>query len=214
MSQLRALSNRSRYEECHKLALKLMKQYPREILFEHYEAVMTAEDDVNFTPAQIKARYTLAAKKLRNLLRRSRAFPPHYLGSVRNEYYWFSNQPSKQYRLGTERVREGYKRGGYYSQGVGAAQIAKKYALKGRKALALRWAKKSEKAWLSFLKLDPNWFNSYFFYAAALGYQGRVKEMDAAFARAARIAGKPPRWNAIRKYRAEALEVLAVLRRD
>ena len=141
--KFRQLSNSARYREAHELSKKLVKQYPSVILFAYYEAVMTAEQEVGFSKAQVKARQKLAAKKLRKLLYRARAMTLGQRNSMRNEYYWFSRQPHKQYRLGLERVKAGEK-SSYYSQGVGAEQVAKNYALRGRKALCLRWAKKSE----------------------------------------------------------------------
>ena len=130
--------------------------------------------------------------------------------SMRNEYYWFSRQPHKQYRLGLERVKAGEK-SSYYSQGVGAEQVAKNYALRGRKALCLRWAKKSEKAWLNYFKVMPDWYNSYLFYAASLGYQGKIAEMDKAFATGAKIAGKTKKWKEIVHHRKEVMHVRNLL---
>ena len=109
--------------------------------------------------------------------------------------------------LGVKEEKLGAQRGGYYSQGVGAAQLAKNYGLSGKKKLALRWAKKSEQVWLKFFKLDPNWYNSYFFYAMSLAYQNRLKDCDKAFEKAARIAKKPKNWKAIRKEKKEIMKV-------
>lgn len=208
--KFRKLSNSARYDEAHALAKRLMRQYPGELYFAYMEAVMTAEEDVGYTPAEVSRRYRSAAGKLRALLRRSRAMTPDFLRGVRNEYYWFSRQPRKQFRLGVEEVRKGSWRG-YYSQGVGAERLAREYALAGQEALALRWAKRAEKAWLGYFKRMPKWYNSYIFYAGALGYQGRLREMDAAFAKAARIAGKPKGWEALKHYRAEIMTARAAL---
>jgi hypothetical protein len=129
---------------------------------------------------------------------------------IRNEYFWFSRQPRKQYLLGVKRNKN-KKDSGYYSQGVGAAELAKKYALDRRKALCFRWAKRSEEAWLKFFKVEPNWFNSYFFYAMALGYQGRIDEMEKAMNKACRIAGKPKTWKAIRDLRKQIQQAIDAL---
>ena len=106
-------------------------------------------------------------------------------------------------------VRKGRKRR-YYSQGVGAAELAKSYARQGKIGLFYRWAKISEQAWLNFFKEDDKWFNSYFFYAAVLGYQGRVDEMNAAFAKAAKIAKKSKNWDAILTYRKEIEDIVSI----
>jgi hypothetical protein len=208
---LRKLSNSARYDEAYALAKRLMEKYPSVLQFVHYEAVMTAEDDTGYSPAEIRARYKLAAKKLRALLRRLNGAPLDFRAAVRNEYYWFSRQPMKQYRLGQEMVKKGRLRS-YYSQGVGAEELAKKYALEGKKALALKWAKISEAAWLKFFEVDPRWFNSYFFYGMVLGYQGRLKEMEAALTRAAKLVGKTPRWPPLNEVRRDVEKVRRALR--
>jgi hypothetical protein len=209
-ARIRKLSNSARYKEAHALAKKMLKKHPRVLLFAYLEAVYSAEDDINFSPKQIRRRHKMAAQKLKPLLRRLRAGLPQLRFSLRNEYYWFSHQPYKQYRLGIEAVRKGNKRA-YYCQGVGAAELAKKYALDGRPGLCRRWARISEKAWMKFFKEDSNWFNSYFFYATALGIQGREREMEAALQRAAKIAGKSLRWKALRQIRIEVVRARQAL---
>lgn len=206
-TQLRKLSNSAQYEKAYALSKSLMKLHPDIPLFAYYEAVMTAEDNVNFSRRQVKARNASAVKKLRKLLYRLRGMSETLRRSIRNEYYWFSAQPYKQYLLGIEVVKAGQKRNGSYSKGVGAVMLAKKYALAGKKSLALRWAKKSETAWLKFFEEDKKWHNSYFFYAWALGFQNRIKEADRAFLTSAKIAGKSKNWNAIKKDRREMMIV-------
>lgn len=208
--EIRALSNSVQYDKAHSLSKRLMQQYPKVLVFAYYEAVMTAEDDENFTQAQVDRRYAKAAAKLKKLLLRTRGASASFVGSLKNEYYWFSRQPYKQYLLGVSEQNsrdKKVKRGGYYSAGVGATMLARKYALEGKKARALKWAKISEKSWKNFFKLDSKWFNSYFFYAWALGYQNRIKEADKAFATAAKVAKKPKNWSYIAKERAEMIKI-------
>lgn len=211
--KFRLLSNSARYDEAYRLAKQLKKKYPAVITFAYYEAVMTAEDDVNYTPAQVKKRFGQAARKFRALLYRVRSMNEAQKKSIRNEYYWFSRQPLKQYRLGVEGVAKGDKFS-YYSQGVGASQLAKRYALAGRVGLCLRWAKKSEKAWLNYFKVMPNWYNSYLYYAASLGLQGKIAEMDKAFEKGAKIAGKTKNWKVIRHHRSEIMRARARIEHD
>lgn len=204
------LSNSARYDEVYSMAKKHLALYPDSLLFAYYEAVFSAEQDAGFTPAQIKTRHQKAAAKLKKLLRRLRGAHLYFRASVRNEYYWFSHQPYKQYLLGKEMVAKGRK-GSVYSQGVGATELAKAYALKGKRGHAQRWARIAEDAWLKFFKVSPKWYNSHLFYAAALGYQDRLAEMDKAFARAAKIAGKSKNWSAIKHHRKEVIDVLKQL---
>ena len=174
--KIRNLSNNAEYKKAHQLSKTLSEKYPNILLFAYHEAVLSAEDDTGCTSAEIKARHKSAALKLKKLLKKLRSVSPNLRAGIRNEYYWFSHQPYKQYLLGREQVRRGIKRA-YYAQGVGAAMLAKKYGQQERRKLCLRWAKRSERAWLSFFTVDSEWFNSYFFYARALGYQGRASEM-------------------------------------
>lgn len=190
--KLKNLSNRAQYKKAYVLAASLMKKYPKVMWFARYEAVMTAEGN--------ERKYPLAAKKLRKLLMRTRGVEPILRRSLKNEYYWFSRQPYKQYKLGLQgngHPDRAFRRVSYYSQGVGSAMIAKNYALKGNKKRAIHWAKISEKAWERFFKVDPNWHNSYYFYAMALAYQNRLKEADKALETAAKIAKKPKNWSEI-----------------
>jgi len=207
---VRKLINQGNCKTAYKMAVDYKRKYPQSILYAYYEAVLTAEETSGYTPQQIKVRQRQAALKLKKILHRLRGIHPWFVASVRNEYYWFSRQPRKQYQLGVEMVAKG-RRGSYYSQGVGSAELARLYALAGKKKLCLRWAKISEQAWLNFFKVDSNWSNSYFFYAAALAFQGRLKEMDKAFAKSAKIAGKTMRWREIQDWRKEVLEAVAVL---
>ncbi len=207
-AKIRKLSNSARYEEAHQLARRMMELHPNMILFAYQEAVYGAEGEIGYSKAEIRSRHKRAAAKLKRLLRRMRSADELVKSAIRNEYYWFSHQPYKQYRLGCELVANGMKRR-CYSQGVGAAELAKRYGLAGNRALCLRWAKRSERAWLNYFKIVPDWYNSHFFYAMALGYQGRVDEMERALKKACTIAGKTMRWPAIKVLRSEIHEVAA-----
>jgi hypothetical protein len=199
-SVLRKMINSSRFDAAYALARRLMREHPEVIDFAYYEAVLTAEDDTGYSAVEIRARYRSATRKLKSLLRRLAAASSGMRRSIRNEYYWFSRQPYKQYRLGLEYARQG-DRESYYSQGVGAAQIARLHGANGRRDLMLKWARRSESAWLRFFELDASWSNSYLFYGVVLGLQGRTREMERAFGRCARIAQRPKGWPVIRDHR-------------
>ncbi len=195
------------YDAAYALAKKYMKYYPDVLLFHYHAAVFTAEEETGFTEKQIRLRQDSAAKQLRKLLRKLNGADPKLRAAIRNEYYWFSRQPYKQYLLGKEMVRKGIKKA-YYSQGVGAAMLAQKYGKQGRQKLCVRWAQRSEKAWIRYFKIIPNWHNAYFFYAMALGYQGKIKQMDTALKRAATIAGKTEKWKTILEIREKIEQVV------
>jgi len=181
-------SNSGSYKKAYALSLKLSKKYPNEITFAYLEAVFSAEDPRGLTKKEITARYKNAANKLKGLLHRLKGVDLKLSSSIRNEYYWFSRQPKKQYLLGVEMVRKGLIKA-YYSQGVGAVEVAQSYGLLGQKSLCLRWAKRSEKAWEKYIQHNSNWFNSYLFYAKALGFQEKNIKMKAAFKKASQISG-------------------------
>ncbi|RYZ70457.1 MAG: hypothetical protein EOP05_13260 [Proteobacteria bacterium] len=204
------LSNSVRFDEARALCLAMAKRYEKNAEFLFMEAVYEAEDDTGFTPKQVAARHARAAAKIKKLFPKIRSLEPRIRGKMRNEYYWFSHQPKKQYELGRELVAKGNVRSNY-SQGVGAVEVAKVYANEGKHALCVRWAKKSELAWKKFFKSDPSWFNAYFFYAMALGYQNRFEEMDAALLNASKYAGKPKSWDATAQCRREIMDVVAKL---
>lgn len=208
--QIHSLSNAARFDEARELAQRELRKHPDHVELKFNEIVFKYEQHEGFTPAQIRRRHAQAARELRKLLLRARALDYANRGRLRNEYYWFSHQPLKQFKLGVEQVKNGYIRA-WYSQGVGAIEVAKQYGLQGRRGLCLRWAKIAERAWLEFFKHDANWFNSYFFYAMALGYQGRLDEMDHALARARRIARKPEHWSETKSTRKEIMAVVESL---
>ena len=210
VQKIRRLSNRGRYREAYALTLRWTRRHPEVLRYAYLEAVFSAEDTSGDSPARAKARRAAAAKKLRRILGRMRGQEWRLRLSVRNEYYWFSGQPYKQYRLGCELVAQGH-RNAYYCQGVGAERLARRYGLAGRRGLCLRWAKISERAWTRYFRAVSDWYNSYLFYAMALGYQGRKREMEQALAKAARISGKPHGWEVFRNTRQEVDEVLRAL---
>ena len=89
--------------------------------------------------------------------------------------------------------------------------LAKEFAEKGNKKRCLYWANLAEKAWEKYTKIFPKWFNSYFFYAMALGYQQKNVAMESAIKKAAKNAGKTMQWRAIKELRTEIQEVLDLL---
>ncbi len=188
--KLRSLANSGQYKKGYELAKRLRKQYPDDATLIYNEAGLYGDDEDGRTPAEIKVRHKKAAVMYKPWLRKLRRLSPAFRSAFLNEYYWFSHQPYKQYRLGVADVKNKKNRGGYYSQGVGAVELSIKYLKAGRKSLSLLWAKRAEKAWLKFFKLDLKWYNSYCWYAKSLGLQGRLDEMEKALKNAARISGK------------------------
>ena len=188
--KIRQWSNSGQYRKAYKLSWKLHREHPKDFQFAYLAAVFHAEDPRGLKPSEVKKRYATTARNLKALLRRLRGVPDRWAYGARNEYYWFSKQPLKQYRLGVEGVAKGNKRA-YYSQGVGSCELAYKYALQGRWRLCERWARKSKKAWENFFKVDSKWYNAYLFYGKVLGLLGKPEEMERSFKIGSRISGMP-----------------------
>lgn len=204
---LRKLSNSGRYRKAYQLARKWRSEYPDQPTYAYCEAVYYGDDEDGRGKREIAQRHKTASLMLRKLLRRLRSLPERTRNAVRNEYYWFSHQPKKQYQLGKELVKKGNARA-HYCQGVGAAEVARRYFEKGKSALGERWARTSEKAWTKFFQEDSKWYNSYCWYARSIGFQGRVKEMERALSRASKISGKPLNAQEFEEVRNEVDHVL------
>lgn len=102
LTLLRQYSNSAKYGKAHRLAKKLRRLHPEEPMLAYYEAVMFGDDEAGRSPQEIKVRHRKAARMLKPWLQKLRKVDPNRRRSFRNEYYWFSHQPVKQYRLGLE----------------------------------------------------------------------------------------------------------------
>lgn len=138
--------------------------------------------------AKYKKAFEIAAKKLRKLLYSTKGATDRLKNRNINEYYWFSEQHKKQYQFGTKMLALG-NMNGLYSQGVGSANYAYKLFLDGKKSSGLRWAQKSQLIWEDFFqKCTKDYHDPWYWYALALGLQGKDKEMNLALSRSAKLA--------------------------
>lgn len=189
-NRIRKLANSGQNKKAYNLANELTKKHPERLEFKYYKIVFSAEETRGFTEKEIAIRYKKAALELRPLTQKLRGVEENLARVIKNEYYWFSQQPYKQYKHGVYTVTNGNLRG-YYSQGVGACQVSYSYALQGKKALAFRWAKISIHAWEKYFKVIPDWYNSYLFYGKAFGILGDFKNMQKAYKKASKISKLP-----------------------
>lgn len=170
-------------------------------------ATLRHEDAFGKSPKLRERAYQQAARDIYPLLKRMRGLPVEERGRHRNEYYWFSQQHLKQYKLGVSEVKSG-KVMGYYSMGVGSANHAYKLLLKGQRVRGLKWAKIAQKAWEGYFRLwRTDYHDPYAWYALALGLQGLNKEAEASLKRSAKLAGisiKDPNLMRIRRMISEA----------
>lgn len=184
------LMNRADFKAARKLMEKAVKKFPDSIDILYNLATATGDDLENTSPNQIQKNYKKAASILKNLIPRIRNRSIEFQISVRNEYFWFSAQPRKQYHLGIEMVSRGWPKA-YYCQGVGAIMVCEKYLKEKRFTLGIKWAQKAELAFKEYFLVNKNNYNSYCWYAKSLGYQGRLKEMEIALRKGAKVAHKP-----------------------
>lgn len=184
------------------LIKKSLKKYPGHLLLEADYAVSVGDMEEGRSASQRKKQHQLAAKLLKKVLHRMRGQDLSFRTRTRNEYYWFSGQPQKQYQLGVEMVSKGFKRS-YYSQGVGAVMVSTNYRMENKKGMSLRWAKKAETAWKQYFKFNPNYYNGYCWYARALGLQGKFGEMEQALNMASKLSGRPKSYYEFKEVRGD-----------
>lgn len=108
------------------------------------------------------------------------AYPPQFLKSIKNEYYWFFEKHIEQYELGVQELAKG-SQGGDYSACVGAAMQALKELRSGHQGEAERWATASLQHFTAFERHSPDWYNINYFAAWALAVLGREPEAKTTF---------------------------------
>ena len=110
----------------------------------------------------------------------------------KQEQFYFNNEYSYRYALHKEQYENGvamidhyfgqpdmesYGYKGYYFQGVGAANYAKKLLLERDELLAREYANRALIAWAQYLSYCNNYYNAYVHYGLVLGILGETKEM-------------------------------------
>lgn len=181
------------YEKAIGILSPAYKKYPKAINIAETYAMVLGDYAEFVGGARLKPLKKRSCALLGGLLKRMRGMRWEFVISTRNEYYYHSAQFDKQYALGLESVAGG-NQWGYYSQGVGAANHAYMHAENGRKRFAELWARRAISAWDKFLKFKGDYYNAYVHYALAHGILGRVKEMEAALEKSARLSQKPPSY--------------------
>lgn len=188
--KVRVYINLAEYKSAYKYLLKESKKYPHSYYIASMLATLNAEDAYVLPEAQRKKAFGIAAKKLRVLLYSVKGASERLKSRNINEYYWFSDQPKKQYLFGVKCVALGEK-SGLYSQGVGAANYAFLLLTEGKRAIGLRWAQKSQMAWEEyFKKVAKDYHDPWYWYALALGLQGKDKEFEKALKHSAKLSKK------------------------
>lgn len=188
------------YKKAFRLITPAHKKYPNDYKIIYLYASTLADYGETFGAAKKAAYKRQGCVLLAGLLKRLHGVDRAWAYSTRNEYYYHSEQFNKQYALGVERVAEKDK-GGYYSQGVGAAWHAYGLAVKGRQYSAWFWAKRAVRAWENFFRFKADYYNAYVHYALALGILGRTDAMEAALDKSAGLSGKSRSYREFREVR-------------
>jgi hypothetical protein len=188
--KVRKFISLAQYKTAYKFLTKISSSYPSSYYIASMLATLNAEDAFVLPEVQKKKIFAQAAKKLRPLLYSTKGATERLKGRNINEYYWFSEQHKKQYLFGKKEVALGINNG-FYSQGVGAANYAYNLFKEGKKTVGLRWAQKSQIMWEKYFeKVANDYHDAWYWYALALGLQGKDKEMNAALKKSAKLAKK------------------------
>lgn len=148
-----ALSLRKRTPKMHmadhlKAITRLARKYPEEIYLQTWQAAILGDwGQVTSAQGERKAKAE-ATRILRSLLQRPSARDQWARFYIRNELYYHSDQPRKQYLLGLEGLGLGYDLS--FSAGVGASQYAVVMQLRGQKRRAKNYALEALKYWQRF----------------------------------------------------------------
>jgi hypothetical protein len=180
---------RADYPKAFKVAKRNYLKHPKNAYSIFLYAVQLGDSVVSGFDPKAKQVKREATKLLKPLLSRLKEIPAGRRSALRNEYYWFSEQGLKQYRLGLGVSKRGVPTG-YYSMGVGAWSVARKYALLGQRKPAEKWAEKSKQAWEAYFKYNRKYYNAWAWYARPLGLLGDQKAMMKALKVAMQLSGK------------------------
>ncbi len=186
------------YEEAINITLSGLKKFPKDFTLQSDLAALLGDCSEN-TTAPLKDRMIQKSKIMFDgLVKEADGQPKEAFYSFKNEYYFRFAMYRKQYELGLMRVADywgtnewasiGFN--GYYSQGVGASNYARKLLEQGNQSLALDYAQKALVAWAQYFSYENDYYNSYVHYALALGIIGYKEEMMRALQRSASIINR------------------------
>lgn len=198
---------KARYKKAFELALDTYKKYPlnRFALFQY--AALLGDNKEGISEAQHRRNHKTSARLLKGLLRRTSGLDPRHIKTFRNEYYWFSKQPYRQYRLGIEYAKKLGKKQ-LYSAGVGACMLSVNKYKKRQYSQGRQWAKKSILAWEEYFTASPKYYNSWAWYAQALGLTGDIEGMEKALKKAAKLANRSLYYEEFQEVRNDVAKLL------
>jgi hypothetical protein len=196
----------AQYRKAFQVAKDGLAKIPRNRFAQYNYAVLLGDSEEWASKAQHKINSRKAARILKSLLGRCRGVDSSWAGRWKNEYYWFSKQPRKQWKLGLERVRH-RNYSGYYSAGVAAVTLSFGLYRSGRIRSARSWAERARLAWESYFRHQPDYYNAYVWYGQSLGLMGDLDGMERSLKRAAALSKRKITYGEFEKARKEVLEV-------
>lgn len=187
--KVRAWIGKAQYKIAYKYLLKEHKKYPQSYYIASVLATLNAEDAFVLSDNKRKTIFKRAASKLKELLKYARSCDDNLRSRNRNEYYWFSEQHKKQYLFGKKLVKNGESKG-YYSSGVGAANLAYKLAKMGKEQESQKWANKSIEAWKMYFKLvSKDYHDPWYWCSLAYAANKDMKSSRNAMMKSAKLSG-------------------------
>lgn len=191
---------KANYEEAIEITVAGLKQFPHDFSLQADLASLLG-DTSEITDSPLKERMLQKATQLFDaLLPYADSQPKQIYFPFMNEYFYRFKKYRQQYELGQQRVAyywgtpewqkdsNGFR--GYYSQGVGAANYARKLMNQGNKQLAYEYAQKALVAWAQYFSYKNTYYNAYVHYALALGILGYKEEMMRALQKSAGIINR------------------------
>ena len=195
--KLRALFSADKAGAARRLAANFLKNYRGNFQARYCYAVSLSEGTAGLSKAQVdrnRKRTVMLLKKLIN--ERHRITLEQSLG-LENEYYWFSNQPEKQYKLGRRMLRRHGITRAHYSCGVGAAMMALKEARRGNLTAVRVWFDRAQASWKQYHREFSERLGSVIFEAIAWGANGDFRMMEKKLRRCCVLAKLPARNHSI-----------------
>lgn len=201
---IRALFSTEKGGAARRLARAFLRRYPDDFRSRYYFAVSLSEITSGLSKKEIARNKKRTVALLGRMMRTRRRLTPDEAHDLENEYYWFSEQPKRQYELGLRKLEERAPRG-YYSCGVGAAMMALKAARAGNAAARDLWSKRSLDAWSCYHTEFGERFGSVIFEAVARGAAGDLTMMEKRLRRCAVLAKVSLRNHSLKWARREVL---------
>ncbi len=198
---VRNLIAKAQYKKAFVKTENFYKTDPKNPLKKMRFAILLGGQQEGLTESEIRKNKVKASKILKEIIMRDlQIIPEEFKNNLLNEFFWFSEQPKKQYELGIKSVKAGNKKA-YYSQGVGATMLAINLLKIGKNSESKRWAKIAGAAWKNYFKIRPDYYNAFCFYAISLGALGEFDGMEEAFKKAARLSGRHQTYSEFCEFR-------------